>query len=79
MALDGRLMAVPSGVEAADHRFEAGTPTALFPAHPARAVEHIDGPQYVVSADGQRFLVNTVADEPAPPPISVIVNWQPKD
>jgi hypothetical protein len=29
---------------------------------------------YTVSADGQRFLVNTRV-ESTPPPISVIVNW----
>jgi hypothetical protein len=29
----------------------------------------------VVSADGQRFLVNTVAEEAAHVPITVVVNW----
>jgi hypothetical protein len=34
--------------------------------------------QYAVSADGQRFLVNTLLPDPAPAPIRVIVNWKPK-
>ena len=33
--------------------------------------------QYMVSADGQRFLVDTVAEE-ANSPITVILNWKPK-
>src|SRR5688572_29236646 len=30
---------------------------------------------YVVTADGQRFLVNTVVDQPARPALTVIGNW----
>ena len=30
---------------------------------------------YAVSADGQRFLVNTVVDQPARPALTVILNW----
>ena len=33
------------------------------------------GRVYDVTADGQRFLVNVVAEQPAPPPITVITNW----
>jgi acid stress-induced BolA-like protein IbaG/YrbA len=34
------------------------------------------GTVYDVTADGQRFLVNVVAEEQeAPPPINVITNW----
>jgi hypothetical protein len=29
----------------------------------------------VVSADGQRFLLNVIPDEVASAPISVVVNW----
>jgi hypothetical protein len=35
------------------------------------------GPQYIVSQDGQRFLMNTVTDEAAAP-ITLILNWTPK-
>jgi hypothetical protein len=30
---------------------------------------------YVVSADGQRFLVVKSPEEEAPPPITVVLNW----
>jgi len=32
------------------------------------------GYNYDVSADGQRFLVNTVTEQAAPTPITVVVN-----
>ncbi len=75
MALDGRLVAVSIRLPVSGTTVEAGTPTPLFNARPFRAVEHIDGPQYVVSSDGQRFLVNTVGDATAPP-IRVVLNWR---
>jgi hypothetical protein len=25
--------------------------------------------------DGQRFLINAVIEKPAPPPVTVILNW----
>jgi hypothetical protein len=31
--------------------------------------------RYDVSADGQRFLINSVAQETNPTPMTVIVNW----
>jgi hypothetical protein len=34
--------------------------------------------QYDVSSDGQRFLMNTVTDEEAAAPITVILNWKAK-
>ncbi|MBI3048539.1 MAG: hypothetical protein HYY76_09555 [Acidobacteria bacterium] len=30
---------------------------------------------YDVSPDGQRFLVNTLPEEAAPAPITIVVNW----
>ena len=33
------------------------------------------GSMYDVSPDGQRFLVNTLADEDAAAPITLVVNW----
>ena len=72
---DGRLTAV--GVKT-EPKFEVGAPQALFDAQiPASLVDEFF--HYDVSADGKRFLVNTVAAEkagPAPAPITVIVNWQ---
>jgi hypothetical protein len=30
---------------------------------------------YAVTADGQRFLFNTVVDQPTRPALTVILNW----
>ena len=33
--------------------------------------------QYVVSPDGQRFLINTLTKEATTSPITLILNWKP--
>jgi len=33
------------------------------------------GPQYIVSADGDRFLVNEVLSIEGTPSIAIVVNW----
>jgi hypothetical protein len=50
--------------------FQVGTVRPLFNARPG-------GPNYVydVTPDGQRFLVNTLVDEAASAPITLVVNW----
>jgi hypothetical protein len=35
----------------------------------------VTGYGYDVSADGQRFLVNTLLDEASSDPITLLVNW----
>ena len=58
---------------------EAGTPVVLFPVRIAGGpVLSFNKQQYDVSSDGQRFLVNVVADEGAASPITLILNWKPK-
>ena len=32
-------------------------------------------PTYDVTADGQRFLINTALEAEGPPPITVVMNW----
>ena len=59
---DGRLMAVSITVNGT--RINPGTPVPLFP---------IMSSDYAVSADGQRFLVNRIVQEP--PPITLLLNW----
>jgi hypothetical protein len=55
-----------------DNTLEVGVPKVLFQAHPPG----FPGPRnmYTVSADGQRFLINSRVDT-APQPLSVIMNW----
>jgi Tol biopolymer transport system component len=77
IALNGRLMAVPIQLASNGRSFEAGDPEPLFMtkvggAEPAGPTSQ----QYAVSADGQRFLMNTVVTDVNASPISVILNWQ---
>jgi eukaryotic-like serine/threonine-protein kinase len=66
LAADNKLMAVPLR---AGTSFEAGLPVSLFRIDPA--VEHA----YDVTADGQRFLVNTSLLRAESLPITVEINW----
>ena len=72
LALDGRLMAVD--IKATSSSFEAGVPHALF-------VTGITGSfvdrfnQYVVTRDGQRFLVNRSDEDENSAPITVVMHW----
>jgi Tol biopolymer transport system component len=78
IALDGRLMAVPIQSASNGQTVEAGVPVSLFPTRVAGgAVQGIFRQQYDVSPNGQRFLINTVTEEAAPP-ITLMLNWKPK-
>jgi Tol biopolymer transport system component len=73
LATDQKLMAVTIKAGSA---FEPGVPTALFdtrqfgfPSYP------IVRNEYVVTADGQRFLVNQRVGGTSSAPITVVVNW----
>jgi serine/threonine protein kinase/Tol biopolymer transport system component len=76
VALDGRLMTAVVRTQA-DGQLEVGIPMPLFATHIGRAVTPV-GAQYVVSPDGQRFLMNTVVESASPTPIRLIVNWRPR-
>ncbi len=76
LAPDGTMMAAP--VTTRGTALEPGTPVALFP---TRIVggggDGNQGRQYDVTRDG-RFLINTVLNDAAATPITLIQNWQPK-
>ncbi len=65
VANDGQMMAVALKPSATTFVFEP--PKALFK---ARILTY-----YNVAADGQRFLIGTLAGEAKEPPINVILNW----
>ena len=74
----GVLTVVPVRVNGADRLPEIGLPRELFTPPLGGAVQRGDvRHQYMLSADGQRILVAAVK-EPAPTPISLILNWKPK-
>jgi predicted Ser/Thr protein kinase len=67
---DQTVMSVP--VSGAGAAFKAGTPTPLFKA----AVHPGAGTPFDVTANGERFIVNTRIPSRLPPHLNVIVNWQ---
>jgi hypothetical protein len=74
IALDGSLMAVPIRFAPDGHSAEPDTPVRLFATNVGGAVTAF--PQYVVSADGGRFLMNTVVDNGVPSPLQLILHWR---
>jgi eukaryotic-like serine/threonine-protein kinase len=69
IAFDRKLMAVDVKLGAT---FEAGVPKTLFG---TRVLTLTSERTYAVTADGQRFLINSTLEETSATPISVVVNW----
>lgn len=77
IARDNQLVAVPIRLGANSETVEAGAPVPLFATRVGGWAAGL-GPQYVVSSDGQRFLMNKLTEEVVTSPITVIVNWKPQ-
>jgi hypothetical protein len=75
LAADGRLMAVPIRAASNNSTIEPGAAIPLFWTHMYGAAQSSTAlfPQYSVSPDGQRFLINTISEVPAGP-ITVVLN-----
>jgi hypothetical protein len=58
-------------VNGTSNKFEVGIPKPLFELR----IGTIFFPSYDVTADGQRFLVNTLIEQNAPSPLTVVMNW----
>jgi len=74
VGLDARLMAVPIQLASNGVQIGIGAPAPLFTTHIGGAVQGADRQQYMVSSDGQRFLMNAIVEEPTTP-IIVVLNW----
>ena len=72
LAPDNTLTAAAVNGEAAG--FEAGPARPLFAVRP-RSMSTLGDYPYDVSADGQRFLVNTLVEETTSTAITLVVNW----
>jgi len=70
VAPDHKLMAVE--VNGSSGTFEVGIPRALFDLRIGSTSGFSD---YDVTADGQRFLVNTLVEQSARSPVTVVMNW----
>jgi len=69
-------MAAPIQIQA-DGQLVVGIPVPLFATRIGGVITTV-GAHYVVSPDGQRFLMNTVVGDISPTPIRLIVNWRPR-
>lgn len=78
---DSKLMAAPVERSRDGSALQPGSPVALFQTRIAGG--SVPGSpnkqQYDVSADGQRFLINVRAEESTTSPITVVLNWRPKN
>ena len=72
ISADRKLMAVPVTMDGAT--LSAGAPRALFDVQVPEQTPPYPT-DYAVAMDGQRFLVNTVVDQPTRPALTVILNW----
>ena len=72
VAPDGTIMSADVKSEAT---FEADAPKALFRVRRREHVSSGDLFSYDVTADGQRFLVNTDVGEVGPFPLTLVSNW----
>jgi Tol biopolymer transport system component len=70
---DHRLMAVPVQLGPGSDDVDLGAAAALFQTH--LTGNTTNGRHFHVSADGQRFLIDTVKEITSP--ITVLLNWKP--
>ncbi|AMY08453.1 Serine/threonine-protein kinase PrkC [Luteitalea pratensis] len=74
---DGMLMAVTVHAARGDGSVKVGSPVPLFPSRIGAGTNSVPGAQYVVTADGQRFLVDAFEHDVSLTPIRLILNWSP--
>jgi serine/threonine protein kinase len=77
ISLDGRLMAAPIRFDSKANTIEPSLPTPLFRPRMAFGVVNSQRQQYMVSPDGQRFLINTPVGDASIAPITFVQNWSP--
>jgi Tol biopolymer transport system component len=76
IALDGQLHSVQMRFASNNTIVQAGSPVRMFMTHVGAVVQGGSSQAYVVSRDGQRFLMNTVAEVASSSPITLILNWR---
>jgi Tol biopolymer transport system component len=77
IAPDNRLMAVPVDFDTRGQIPFVGVPEPLFAAHWDLAPQSPGIRTYAVSRDGQRFLIQVLAENVSP--VTVILNWRPPE
>ena len=76
IAPDDRLMAVPIHLGSNGQGVEAGTPVGLFTTNVGSTAINTNRQQYVVTPEGQSFVMNSVPERATASPITVILNWK---
>jgi serine/threonine protein kinase/Tol biopolymer transport system component len=71
VSADGKLMSVEVKTEPS---FQASAPSPLFDIHSPNVAGRFRR-DYAVSPNGQRFLVNSIVDQTAATPVTVVLNW----
>jgi hypothetical protein len=69
-------MAVPIRFSSDQRSVDPGAPLTLFTTNVGSTAILKYRQQYVVSPDGQSFVMNSVVGEAIASPISVILNWK---
>jgi Tol biopolymer transport system component len=72
LSAEKKLMAVEVNTSSS---FEVRQSVVLFQMRSRQRISSQDVFSYSVSGDGQRFLVNTIMDEPNAAPLSIVLNW----
>jgi len=75
---DEWLMAVSIRLPSDGTRPEIGAPVPLFKTNVGSTAINQNRQQYMVSSNGQSFVMNSVLEEAGASPITVIMNWKPK-
>jgi Tol biopolymer transport system component len=78
IAADDRLTAVPLSFGADGRSVEPGRPIGLFVTNVGSTAINTNRHQYMVSPDGQSFVMNSATDSPSAAPIRMILNWKPR-
>ena len=76
IAADDRLMAVPMRRGLTESAVQPGEPQPLFLTNVGSTAPNTNRQQYMVSPDGQSFVLNSRPEQPVAPPIKVILNWR---
>ena len=76
IAADDRLMAVPMRRDQSGSAVQPGAPQPLFLTNVGSTAPNTNRQQYMVSPDGQSFVLNSRPEQSVAPPIKVILNWR---
>jgi Tol biopolymer transport system component len=77
LTLESRLLVAVAVGLGGDGGLVLGAGTQLFAMNVGHVLNAGPTPEYVPSADGQRFLINVVLEDPRPTPLRLVMHWVP--